>query len=154
MLHVDHWTFTLTLFAMIPDIEAINTMLPWILLATMSFATALAVMKEPILAISISARNPANRAREAHTDCVHSQHFLKIRDRILQCGNFLLDASASNGTLKRSIERSSPRRDFCHGRNEVLFVGDVGLPVGGGHASQLRGFLESLPLRGGRVQDV
>lgn len=37
----------LTLLAMLPDIDAIRTMLPGILFATMSFATALAVMKEP-----------------------------------------------------------------------------------------------------------
>jgi len=32
---------------MLPDMDAMRTMLPWILFATMSFATALAVMKEP-----------------------------------------------------------------------------------------------------------
>ena len=37
----------LTLLAMLPDMDAMRTMLPWILFATMSFATAFAVMKDP-----------------------------------------------------------------------------------------------------------
>jgi hypothetical protein len=37
---------------MLPDIEAMSTMLPWTLFATMSFATALAVMKDPGVLIS------------------------------------------------------------------------------------------------------
>jgi hypothetical protein len=41
------WGLRLTLLAMLPDMDAMRTMLPWILFATMSFATALAVMKDP-----------------------------------------------------------------------------------------------------------
>jgi hypothetical protein len=42
----------LTLLAMLPDIEAMRTMLPWILFATMSLATAFAVMKDPWVVVS------------------------------------------------------------------------------------------------------
>jgi hypothetical protein len=42
----------LTLLAMLPDIDAMRTMLPWTLFATISFATALAVMKDPEMLVS------------------------------------------------------------------------------------------------------
>ena len=41
------WVLEPTLLAILPDIDAMRTMLPWILFAAMSFATALAVMKDP-----------------------------------------------------------------------------------------------------------
>lgn len=47
---------SLTLLAMLPDIDAIRTMLPWILFATMSLATALAVMKDPWVVVSKKSR--------------------------------------------------------------------------------------------------
>ena len=68
---------------MLPDIDAIRTMLPWILFATMSFATALAVMKDPEDDVSILTSSQVDKTEPRHTNSVHPQHPLKVRHRVL-----------------------------------------------------------------------
>lgn len=88
---------------MLPDIDAMRTMLPWILFATMSLATAFAVMNDPNISVSKNSRL-SDDLEIKHTDRVDFQHALKVRYRIVQSRNLLLNASTCNCTLKRGIE--------------------------------------------------
>lgn len=58
-------------------------MLPWILLATMSFATALAVMKDPWVFVS-ERFWLQDGLQTRHTDRVDFQHALKVRYRVVE----------------------------------------------------------------------
>jgi hypothetical protein len=90
------------------------------------------------------------KAEPEHTNSIDPQHPLKVRHRIFQRWNLLLNARTSNRTLQRRTKPPPPGRNFRHSSLEVFFVGDVGFAVANSNTFLLRGLLQMSPILFGR----